>query len=590
MSQSGDTPQQHGVSDRFLAMLTDSEFERWAFSDEDHVWIDAFREECRTAWEAEEAADAEEANARTAAGQGQLFVDGPTIPAGLDLSEVFAAVPPEHLFDEDFREEFLYTDYLAANFLPADYLAADYLQTDGSPAAEDPAAGLSPFQRRQAQFVDRVLYFEKIIAWAQASKAEALTEAWDYTTNTAETGRPQAGPNHEHDWDATFAAQQGLVAEMACALRIPAGTASGLLHESRVLVESRPRTLDALRTGQISLRHARQLLDQLDSVPQPAQTDLEAVLLPHARQLTAAQFDGKARKLRERFHPDSITVRRTKCLADRNVMFYPDKDGMATLWLRAAGEDLQGIYTRVTDTALSLQGPDEPRTLSQLRADVAVDLLQQGVTGSGLGAGLTANVNVTVPVLTLMGHSDEPGELEGYGPIDPETARKLAGTATSFLRILTHPHTGIVLDVSSTPFRVPTALKKYLRLRDGTCRFPGCNRSAGHSDLDHTVDKQFGGPTTATNLHFLCPANHNLKHFSDWKAIPDPDGTLHWISPAGKHYATDPVTRISPHLQQTETPPRAPVPPTPPDEPLNNPCNTAWNTAWNTDDPNPQPF
>ncbi|SEN76250.1 HNH endonuclease signature motif containing protein, partial [Cryobacterium luteum] len=466
--------------------------------------------------------------------------DGPPIPAGLDLTEVFAAVPPAGLFDDDLREEFLYAEYLRtehdsdnepgpplpadgspangspANGSPANGSRANGSRANGSPANGSPANGsrangspaegsladdLSPFQRHQAQFVDRVLFFEKIIGWAQASKAEVLTEAWDYTTNTAETGRPLSGPGHEHDWDATFAAQQGLVAEMACALRIPGGTASGLLQESRQLVVERPDTLTALRTGEISLRHARRVLDQLGSVPRPARAELEAVLLPHAKRLTPTQFEGKARKLRERFHPDSITVRRAKCLSDRKVLFFPDKDGMATLWLRAAGDDLQAVYTRVTDAAISLQGPDEPRTLSQLRADVAVDLLQQGVTGSGLGAGLTANVNITVPVLTLMGKSEEPGELEGYGPIDPETARKLAGTATSFLRVLTHPHTGIVLDVSAEPFRVPAALKKYLRLRDGSCRFPGCNRSAGHSDLDHTIDKQFGGPTTATNLH-----------------------------------------------------------------------------------------
>ncbi|WP_199183316.1 HNH endonuclease signature motif containing protein, partial [Cryobacterium sp. Y82] len=72
-------------------------------------------------------------------------------------------------------------------------------------------------------------------------------------------------------------------------------------------------------------------------------------------------------------------------------------------------------------------------------------------------------------------------------------------------RILTHPHTGIVLDVSAEPFRVPASLKKYLRLRDGTCRFPGCNRSAGHSDLDHTRDKQFGGPTTAPTCTTSAP-------------------------------------------------------------------------------------
>ncbi|TFC77619.1 DUF222 domain-containing protein [Cryobacterium sp. TMS1-20-1] len=320
------------------------------------------------------------------------LIDGPTIPADLDLTEVFGAVPPEHLFDEDLREEFLYTNYLADNYLPVDFIpdgcTADECTTDGcttdgctagerhtdpadadrgeadrgeaDPADADPADPdpdqpglapggpadvLSPFQRHQAQFVDRVLYLEKVIAWAQASKAEVLTEAWDYTTNSAETGRPQAGPQHEHDWDATFAAQQGLVAEMACALRIPAGTASGLLHQSRVLVESRPQTLTALRTGEISLRHAQRLLDQLDSVSQPARAELEAVLLPHAKRLTPTQFDGKARKLRERFHPDSITVRRARCLADRRVQFFPDQDGMATLWLRAAGDDLQGVLS-----------------------------------------------------------------------------------------------------------------------------------------------------------------------------------------------------------------------------------------------------
>ena len=203
-----------------------------------------------------------------------------------------------------------------------------------------------------------------------------------------------------------------------------------------------------------------------------------------------------------------------------------------------------------------------------------------------------------------MGKSEEPGELEGYGPIEPETARRLAGTATSFLRILTHPHTGIVLDVSAEPFRVPASLKKYLRLRDGTCRFPGCNRSARHSDLDHTVDKQFGGPTTATNLHFLSPAHHNLKHYSAWTVIADPDGTLNWTSPAGKHYATDPATRISPPRQQTDTSPPRPgstadpttanpttLDPTPPGStPPGSTSTDSTASAWDIVDPDPQPF
>ncbi|TFC25577.1 DUF222 domain-containing protein [Cryobacterium sp. TMT1-3] len=262
--------------------------------------------------------------------------DGPPLPAGLDLTEVFAAVPPAGLFDDDLREEFLYAEYLRTEH-DSDDEPGPKLPADDSPADGSLADDLSPFQRHQAQFVDRVLFFEKIIAWAQASKAEVLTEAWDFTTNTAETGCPVSGPGHEHDWDAAFAAQQGLVAEMACALRIPQGTASGLLRESRQLVVERPDTLTALRTGEISLRHVSRLLDQLGSVPRPGRTELEAVLLPHAKRLTPAQFDGKARKLRERFHPDSITVRRAKCLADRRVEFFPDQDGMATLCLQTRG-------------------------------------------------------------------------------------------------------------------------------------------------------------------------------------------------------------------------------------------------------------
>ncbi|MEB0268075.1 HNH endonuclease, partial [Cryobacterium sp. 10I5] len=87
---------------------------------------------------------------------------------------------------------------------------------------------------------------------------------------------------------------------------------------------------------------------------------------------------------------------------------------------------------------------DETRTLTQIAADVLTDVLIGGVTPDGIGAGVAAQVNVTVPVLTLLGKSEEPGYLAGYGPIDPDTARRLAAGAPSFTRLLTHPETGVV--------------------------------------------------------------------------------------------------------------------------------------------------
>ena len=83
-----------------------------------------------------------------------------------------------------------------------------------------------------------------------------------------------------------------------------------------------------------------------------------------------------------------------------------------------------------------------------------------------------------MPVLTLLGQADEPATLDGYGPIDLETARRLAGGAKSWVRILTHPVTGTVLDVDRKTYRVPKALRRWLGVREPVCPFPGCIRSA----------------------------------------------------------------------------------------------------------------
>jgi hypothetical protein len=180
-------------------------------------------------------------------------------------------------------------------------------------------------------------------------------------------------------------------------------------------------------------------------------------------------------------------------------------------------------------------------------------------------------VNVTVPVLTLMGQSDEPGHLEGYGPIDPETARRLAGGAAGFTRLLTHPETGVVLSVGRDRYKVPKHLRRWLRLRDETCRFPGCNKPAAHSDLDHSLDWQFDGLSAYDNLAHLCPSCHGLKSETGWSVKHLDNGRLLWTSPTGRTFTTEPATVI-----QTPSPPRH----TPDSEQRSAP----------TDPPEPAPF
>jgi hypothetical protein len=60
-------------------------------------------------------------------------------------------------------------------------------------------------------------------------------------------------------------------------------------------------------------------------------------------------------------------------------------------------------------------------------------------------------------------------------------------------------------------------------LRDMTCRFPGCDRSAVICDVDHTVpfnhaDPRNGGLTVPWNLKCLCRQHHRDKTFDDgWR-------------------------------------------------------------------------
>ena len=72
--------------------------------------------------------------------------------------------------------------------------------------------------------------------------------------------------------------------------------------------------------------------------------------------------------------------------------------------------------------------------------------------------------------MTLLGLSEEPASLDGYGPIDPDTAHRLCANAPGFYRLLTHPETGVVLPLGRDKYRIPRRLRRWLAVRDKTCR------------------------------------------------------------------------------------------------------------------------
>lgn len=159
---------------------------------------------------------------------------------------------------------------------------------------------------------------------------------------------------------------------------------------------------------------------------------------------------------------------------------------------------------------------------------------------------------MTVPVFSLLGATDEPAMLEGYGPIPPSMARDLlANGAHSFHRVLVDPWDGAQLEIGRQSYRPTKAMLQWLRMRDGRCTFPGCSNQSLDNEADHLVAWADGGTTGASNLRQLCPRHHRLKHTSTWTPTPatknEPPG---WTSPSGRHYTSEHQDWEPPHWPQ----------------------------------------
>lgn len=386
--------------------------------------------------------------------------------------------------------------------------------------------------------------------------------------------------------------RRALVADLATSTRVSEWTVTRLLSESADLCARFTGAVDALERGVISRQHLALIHDIGDPiVDDTARDEFVRIALDRAASLTPGRLAPVLKAIAERYLERALEQRHADAVATRDVRVIDLADGMATLALTHDAVLIHGIYHRLTaqgrsviaartasdddvssdrdaggaaeaaDGADASDSADSPggaaddggqdeladsRTMDQLRADIAVDVLLTAapddcIAGTGLAA-IRATVQVTVPVLTMTGASTDPCLLAGYGPIDPDTARALAATAPGWERVMTSPVTGGVLAVDR--YRPGAALSRYLGARDEHCRFPGCRQSVWRCDIDHTVDHAHGGVTSHHNLALLCRRHHVLKHNTAWTVQQTAPGRLVWTSPSGRKHTDRPEPTV----------------------------------------------
>jgi hypothetical protein len=342
-----------------------------------------------------------------------------------------------------------------------------------------------------------------------------------------------------------------VAAEVAAAQGISRGRASGQLRYGLALAERLPKLAAAFAAGDVDFRVISAVVSRSELMMDTgALHRLDRWLVSTAPRWSrwshnkiVAVLDFWVQKL----EPEAVRVARDT-EESRHIGVAPLHSGMAEIWGDVRAVDALAFDRRLDELATTVC-KDDPRTKAQRRADALASLSAGAAaipcacgspdcpaTNAGAGIGEVI-IHVFADAATMDGTSENPGYVPGFGGLSAQAIRQLAPAAK--VRPVIIPKDGL----SEPGYRPSVALADFVRCRDLTCRFPGCDRAAEQADIDHTVPWPLG-PTHPSNLKLLCRRHHLLKTFycgpNGWRDLQQPDGTVLWTSPTGHTYTTKP--------------------------------------------------
>ena len=458
--------------------------------------------------------------------------------------------------------------------------------------------------------------FDQLVAAATAASGAQAAGAWARVENAAcarrlsatadvlearlaEDGSAERDQWCLDNWDA-------VAAEIAAAHGVSLGVASHQLMVAMALRERLPRVAEVFGAGRVGVGLVNTIVYRTALITDPqarAKVDGEvAAAVAGWGRLSATKVEQAIDYWVDRYDPDALRRMQTRARGRHVDWTYSDGRGASTIEAVLFDHDAATLDKRLDAMARAVCDADG-RTLDQRRAD-ALGALAAGAdelactcersdcpaTGTQASAvvinviadektlsddtvvaldganpdrptkplpEMTVAEALACPQPTGPAHCN-PAVMIG-GPIIPAPllAAKIAADAT--IRMVIHP--------GQTPpepqHRPSPKLDRFVRCRDMTCRFPGCNEPADVCDLDHTIAYPVG-PTCASNLKCLCRKHHLLKTFGGgphgWRDRQLPDGTVIWTAPGGQTHTTRPGSHaLFPTLCRPTAPVRVPA-------------------------------
>ncbi|PNH79542.1 HNH endonuclease signature motif containing protein [Arthrobacter sp. AFG20] len=486
------------------------------------------------------------------------------LPYDDDLDAAFPASFPEDPFpeallaDRPFDEDLLddgafdggpFGDGVPSSAASSRYIAAGSFAQDRTTATGWflPAADLTA---DSAGLIDQIRGYEDFKCWAAGQQARLavsfeIRHREEHVDDAAQDGLEQASPGPlaaEEDLGKKRPKDHsmGAAEQIALARGESPNRGGRLLGMSKALVTEMPHSLAALDTGQLNEERAMYVVketaclsvDDRSAVDEELAADTGTFKGAGTRTVIAATRAAATRR-----DPRSVTQRASHAASERSVSLRPAPDCMTYFTALLPAHQGVAVYAALTRQADSLRSAGDPRSRNQAMSDTLVERI------TGTPGGITGvEINLVMTDRTLLQGDTEPARIPGYGIVPGAWARDLLKTDPLkelkiwIRRLYTAPGTGDLVAMDSRRRLFPAPLRRFIQIRDDTCRTPYCDAPIRH--FDHIVPWHGDGPTSLANGAGLCEACNHTKEHPGWKAHPRPGPrhTIELTTPTGHTY------------------------------------------------------
>ena len=279
-----------------------------------------------------------------------------------------------------------------------------------------------------------------------------------------------------------------------------------------------PRSLEAVAQGEIGLAHVSVMARTADALKERFD---ERPLVEYAREHSPGKFHYFCRHARHAADPAGYAAGEVEQVENRRLSLSSWIDG--SMVLSGVLDAFGGATLRTALEPLARwSGLGDHRERERRLADALVELAAGGQE--------RASLQVTSSVETLLGLAGAAAaDLEFSLPISAKAVERLACDC-SVVRVLLDSESAVI-DVGRSKRVVSGPARRALNARDGSCRWPGCDRPASWSVAHHVVHWINGGSTDLDNLVLLCHRHHWMVHEGRWQLVRAKDGRMLAIPP-----------------------------------------------------------